>query len=310
MDIVRADTRDRERHFGSASRFRVDDATCWRAKLLDTPMPQMQSGDASEPPESRYYFRTHSRRARLDAGIARLVVKEFGNDTFKVECGGLRQGSNTVDLTFRSPESGGHLMKCTCGFCRRHGIPCRHVLAVTRRESPFLRPTFFCVAVSPCWNFRVPWFLTYAVAAAGACVARLLPKPPLSRPCSFLSRFLGRCPPPFQEFLSNLHTGKFSLAALCKPGVDVVLSDLAAFSRQTALMTTLGVAGPTSVRVVTSVATFSSQTWAGWTLLASSWTTGTRPRSTGTPTATLTSASVLPRWRTSRSTPPSCRPSQ
>ena len=65
------------------------------------------------------------------------MVKEYGGDTYKVENGGIRPGSNTVDLTFGSAESGGHDMKCTCMFPTRHGIPYRHVLAAVRGE-PFL----------------------------------------------------------------------------------------------------------------------------------------------------------------------------
>lgn len=63
-------------------------------------------------------------------------MKDYGGGTYKVENGGIRPGSNTVDLTLASAEASPHIMKCTCMFPTRHGIPCRHVLAVMRGK-PF-----------------------------------------------------------------------------------------------------------------------------------------------------------------------------
>ena len=65
----------------------------------------------------------------------RLTALPYGDSTYKVTDGDIRPSSNTVDLEFRSPQEGGPWMCCTCGFPRRYKIPCRHVLAVVKRES-------------------------------------------------------------------------------------------------------------------------------------------------------------------------------
>lgn len=175
--------RARERHWWKLSRFHVDDMPACQTEGVR--MPQMQSPERSHCETVVTCFRTHLSPVRLDSVIAGLVAKEFGNHTFKVECGGLRPGSNTVDLAFRSPESGGHVMKCTRGFCWRHGIPCRHALAVANCESPFLHPNVlqrgFFWANLPTFT-HVPRVYTYVVAAADACVAQPSPKMLLSLP--------------------------------------------------------------------------------------------------------------------------------
>lgn len=64
----------------------------------------------------------------------RLVVKDYGNCTLKVEGRGLRQRCNTVDLKFGSPADGGYVMKCTCDFCMRYAIPGRQVLGAVKSK--------------------------------------------------------------------------------------------------------------------------------------------------------------------------------
>ena len=71
----------------------------------------------------------------LSVAALRLTALLYGDSTYKVTDGELRPSSNTVDLEFRSPQEGGPIMCCTCGFTRRYRIPCRHVLAVVKRES-------------------------------------------------------------------------------------------------------------------------------------------------------------------------------
>ena len=64
----------------------------------------------------------------------RLVVKEYGNQTFKVESRGVHEGSGIVNMNFGAPADGGHVMKCTYSLSIRHAIPCQHVLAAAKRK--------------------------------------------------------------------------------------------------------------------------------------------------------------------------------
>ncbi|CAB1098767.1 unnamed protein product [Ectocarpus sp. CCAP 1310/34] len=64
-------------------------------------------------------------------------VSNVGGDTFVVFPSGNRRHYNRVELTFDEDDPTKHHYTCTCGFCKRWRIPCRHVVAVAKaRHQP------------------------------------------------------------------------------------------------------------------------------------------------------------------------------
>jgi len=46
--------------------------------------------------------------------------------------GNNRRHYNRVQLTFDDNDPTNHRFTCTCGFCKRWRIPCRHVIAAAK----------------------------------------------------------------------------------------------------------------------------------------------------------------------------------